>query len=162
LIKEIYKRKATAYVVTNGLFPESLKRLSPLPTNLYISLDAPNEALFKKIDQPYIKDAWKKLNISLGLLKDLDTTTIIRITLIKGLNDVNPEQYAKLIQKAKPDFVEVKAYMFVGASQDRLQIENMPRHPEVRSFAKQILKHLTSYKFKDEKKESRVVLLASV
>ncbi|MBW2996401.1 4-demethylwyosine synthase TYW1 [Candidatus Woesearchaeota archaeon] len=162
LIKEIFKRKATAYIVTNGLLPEALSQLSPLPTNLYISLDAPNKTLFKKIDQPQIKDAWKKLNQSLEIISTLKTTTVLRITLIKGLNDVNPEQYAELINKANPNFVEVKAFMWVGASQERLEIENMPLHEEIKEFSKKILKHLKNYKLKDEKKESRVVLLSRV
>ncbi len=160
LIKEIYKRKATAFVVTNGLLPTALKKLSPLPTNLYISLDAPNEELFNKIDQPQIKDAWKKLNQSLEIMKTLKTTTVLRITMIIDLNMVHPEQYAELIEKASPDFVEVKAYMWVGYSQNRLNIKNMPRHPEIKEFSEQIVKHLKHYKIKDEKKESRVVLLA--
>ncbi|MEE9525403.1 MAG: 4-demethylwyosine synthase TYW1 [Candidatus Woesearchaeota archaeon] len=160
LIKEIKDRKATAYVVTNGLLPNKLKSLKPLPTNLYISIDAPNEELFKKIDQSKAKNAWKKLNKSLKILSKLKTTTILRITLIKGLNDINPEQYAELIKKADPKFVEVKAYMWVGASQQRLDIKNMPIHSEVKEFSKEILKHLKNYKLKDEKKESRVILLA--
>jgi len=162
LIQEIKNRDSTSYVVTNGLLPEALKSLNPLPTNLYISLDAPNEDLFKKIDQPQIKDAWNKLNQSLTILKDLKTTTVLRITLIKNINDVHPEQYAELIEKANPKFVEIKAFMWVGASQERLDIKNMPLHPEVKEFSKEILKHLKNYKFKDEKVESRVVLLAKV
>jgi len=160
LIEEIFKRDATAYVVSNGLCPNVLDNLNPLPTNLYISLDAPNEELFNKIDQSQIKDPWKKLNRSFEILKNLNTTTVLRITVLKGLNDVHPEQYAKLIKKASPDFVEVKAYMFVGASRQRLTIDRMPRHHEVKAFSKEILKHLKKYTLKDEKKESRVVLLA--
>ena len=72
----------------------------------------------------------------------------------------SPEQYAKLIQKADPDFIEVKAYMYVGYSYLILSIENMPIHPKVKAFTKQILKHLKEYQLVDEKKESRVVLLA--
>lgn len=160
LIKEIKKRKATSFLVTNGLQPEAIKKLNPLPTNLYISLDAPNEELFKKIDRSSIKSAWEKLNISLELMSKLKTTTVLRITLVKGINDINPDQYAKLIQKANPKFVEVKAYMYVGFSQQRLEIKNMPFHDDVKLFAKEILKHLKNYKLKDEKKESRVVLLS--
>lgn len=163
LIKEIKKRKATSFLVTNGLHPEAinkLKKQKALPTNIYISLDAPNEALFKKIDKPVTKSAWKNLNKSLEILKTLNTTTVLRITLIKNLNDIYPEQYAKLIQKANPNYVEVKAYMWVGYSQQRLDIKNMPLHKEVKKFSKEILKHLKNYKLKDEKKESRVVLLS--
>ncbi|MBR9691716.1 4-demethylwyosine synthase TYW1, partial [Candidatus Woesearchaeota archaeon] len=153
---------ATAYVVSNGLMPEALEKLNPLPTNLYLSIDAPNKSLFEKIDKPTIKNAWEKLNKSLEILSKLKTTTVLRITLIKSLNMVKPEQYAKAIKKAQPDFVEVKAYMWVGYSQQRLDIKNMPRHNEVKSFAKKILKHLENYKLKDEKKESRVVLLEKI
>ena len=48
--------------------------------------------------------------------------------------------------------------MFVGASQEKLQIENMPRHEEIVEFAKEICKHC-EYKIIDEHKPSRVVLL---
>jgi tRNA wybutosine-synthesizing protein 1 len=48
--------------------------------------------------------------------------------------------------------------MFVGYSQQRLSIENMPRHEEIRAFSERIAK-LSNYRIKDEKKESRVVLL---
>ena len=158
LIKEINKRKATSFLVTNGLQPEVLEKLKPLPTNLYISLDAPNEELLKKIDKSVIKNAWQKLNKSLKIMGKLKTTTVIRITLIKGLNDIEPENYAKLIQKAKPNFVEVKAFMFVGGSRERLELKNMPYHKDILKFAKELAK-LTKYKIKDQKKESRVVLL---
>lgn len=158
LIKELHKRGITTFVVSNGMLPEKLKILEP-PTQLYISVDAPNEALFRKIDQPCLKDGWKRLNKSLELLSKIKTRTVLRITLIKGLNMVNEEGYAKLIKKSKAMFVEVKAYMFVGYSRQRLAIENMPRHREVKKFAEKIAK-LSGYKIIDEKKESRVVLLA--
>ncbi len=158
LIKELKKQGKTTFIVTNGLLPERLKNIEP-PTQLYLSLDAPDEELFNKIDRPVIKNAWKKLNKSLTILKNLKTRTVIRITLIRNLNMTQPENYAKLIKKASPDFIEAKAYMYVGYSQQRLSIENMPIHHEVKSFATKILKLLPNYKLKDEKKESRVVLL---
>ena len=71
---------------------------------------------------------------------------------------VHPEQYAELIKKANPVYVEVKAFMLVGASRDRLRLDNMPRHEEVKAFSKEIAK-LAKLKILDEKKESRVVLL---
>lgn len=162
LIKEIKKRDSTSFVVSNGLQPEVIKRLSPLPTNFYISLDSPNEQLFSQIDRSLIKDAWKRLNSSLEIMKTLDTTTVLRLTLIKGINMIEPENYAKLIKKAMPDFIEVKGYMWVGFSQQRLEKSNMPYHTEVKDFAKQLLKHLPDYILKDEKKESRVILLAKI
>lgn len=159
LIRELHKKGKSTFVVSNGLLPEVLEKIEP-PTQLYLSVDAPNEELFLKIDNPSIKDAWHRLNKSLELLNKLNekTRTSIRITLIKGINMVNPEQYASLIKKADPMFVEVKAYMWVGASQDRLNIENMPMHDEVKEFAEKIADE-SGYKLIDEQPESRVVLL---
>lgn len=159
LIKELHKRGKTTFLVSNGLCPEVLEKITP-PTQLYVSLDAPNKELWKKIDRSSVKSGWKKLMKTFNILKSLKkkTRTTIRITVIKEMNMCNPEQYAALIERAEPLFVEVKAYMFVGSSRQRLSIKNMPRHPEVRDFSEKICKHC-SYKIIDDKPESRVVLL---
>jgi tRNA wybutosine-synthesizing protein 1 len=76
---------------------------------------------------------------------------------------LEPDNYAKLLELAEPDFIEIKAYMHVGFSQQRLKKENMPEHEEVKKFAKEILKNLDkklNYKLIDEKINSRVVLLS--
>lgn len=131
-----------------------------MPTQLYVSLDAPNEKIFKMVDKPSSKNAWKKLNETLDLIPKLNkkTMTCIRITLIKGYNMAHAVQYAARIEKSQPRFVEVKGYMFVGSSRQRLSIENMPRHNEVKEFAEKICEHC-SYKIIDEQPISRVVLL---
>jgi tRNA wybutosine-synthesizing protein 1 len=67
--------------------------------------------------------------------------------------------YAKLIVKANPTYVEPKAYMHVGFSRLRLGYESMPDHQEIREFAGQISKE-TGYSMIDESRESRVVLLS--
>ena len=154
LVKEL-NNIGTTFVVSNGLNPEMLKKIRP--TQLYVSLDAPNEEIYKKTCRPSIKDAWKKLMKSLSLLKKTERSTI-RITLVKGLNMIYPEQYAELIKKASPKFIELKAYMNVGYSKQRLDIKAMPIHLEVKEFSK-IVAEKSGYKIVDEKKESRVVLL---
>jgi len=159
LIKILHKKNKSTFVVTNGLLPDVLEKIE-LPTQLYISIDAPTEELLNKVDKPTIKDAWPKLNKSLEVLKTLKnkTRTALRITLIKGINMEQPEKYAELIKKADPLFIEVKSYMFVGDSQQRMVIENMPYHEEVVEFSKEIAKH-ANLKIIDEQQESRVVLL---
>ncbi len=158
LIDELKKRKMTSFLVTNGTNPGMLKRLlKHKPTQLYITLPAPNEEIYKKVCSPLIKNGWKKIGESLNLLKKFDRGTI-RMTLVKGINMTNPEQYAEIIKKAKPEFVELKAYMHVGFSQHRLKMSNMPTHKEVRTFAKEVCK-ASKLKIVDEKHESRVVLL---
>jgi tRNA wybutosine-synthesizing protein 1 len=162
LIKELNKRKISSFLVTNGQFPEKLEKIdkTEMPTQLYISLDAPNKEVYDKTCMPDAKDAWKKLMKSLEVMKKIKghTRTALRLTLVKGLNMLNPEQYAELIERANPDFVEAKAYMFVGASRLKLLMSNMPRHPEIVAFAKEIEKRC-SYKIIDEHKISRVVLM---
>ncbi len=159
LISLLHKRKKSTFVVTNGMLPEVLEKLEP-PTQLYLSVDAPTKEILIKVDRPSLKDAWERLNKSLEVLKKLKkkTRTAIRITLVKNINMEFPEEYAKLIEKADPNFVEVKAYMFVGASRQRLEKANMPYHHDVVEFSKEISK-FCKYKIIDEQPESRVVLM---
>jgi tRNA wybutosine-synthesizing protein 1 len=82
----------------------------------------------------------------------------IRLTLVKGLNMKDPSGYARLIEKANPQFIEVKAYVCVGYSRERLKLENMPSHLEIQKFAGE-LSNLLGYRVADESETSRVVLL---
>jgi tRNA wybutosine-synthesizing protein 1 len=67
--------------------------------------------------------------------------------------------YAKLILRGEPDYIEVKGYMFLGASRHRLGIGNAPSHRDIRAFAEK-LSSITGYHILDEQVESRVVLLS--
>jgi len=161
LISELRKLKKTTFLVTNGLLPSRIKEMNEkgqLPTQLYVSLNAPSEELYKKIVRSNAKDAWKKFNETLNLLHKIETRRVLRMTLVRDLNMIEAENYAKLIKKAKPDFVEVKGFMSVGFSRKRLGYERMPLHSEVKEFAKNI-SSLTGLKLLDEKIESRVVVL---
>ncbi|MBN1940727.1 MAG: 4-demethylwyosine synthase TYW1 [Candidatus Diapherotrites archaeon] len=159
LIDEFHKREFTTFLVSNGLHPEVLEKLS-LPTQLYISMEAPDEQIFKKLDRPLLKDAWKRFNETLSLLPSLSTRKAIRITAMRGLNMSHEKEFAKIIEKAEPNFVEVKGYMFLGYSRQRMKKENMPFHSEVKEFAEKINNHL-NYTIAGESQESRVVLLSS-
>ncbi len=158
LIEEFDLRKFSTFLVSNGMHPKTLAEMY-LPTQLYLSLEAPNKEMHKTINVPLVKDSWQKLNQSLELMPSLNTRKAIRITAIKGKNMSRENEFAKLIEKASPDFVEVKSYMFVGYSRKRLAIENMPLHEEVKSFAEKINEHLGYYLIA-ESKPSRVVLLS--
>jgi len=158
LIDELKKRNMTSFLVTNGTNPEMIEKLiKHQPTQLYLTLPAPNEDVYKKTSRPLIKGLWNKIMSSLSLLKEFKRSCI-RLTLVKGLNMINPEKYAEIIKKANPLFVEAKAYMWVGYSRNRLGIENMPTHEEIIDFAKKICEH-ADLKIIDEQKASRVVLL---
>src|SRR3989338_8547998 len=90
-------------------------------------------------------------------LKD-KTRTVIRLTCVKGLNMVDAQGYAALIARAQPMFLEVKGYVWVGASRKYLDFEAMPTHEEVKGFAIDISRRC-GYRFIDEQLASKVVLL---
>ena len=159
LISDLHKLGKTTFLVTNGQFPDVIKSLKELPTQLYVSVSATNEHDFQKLNKSCLKDGWQRLNKTLELMPKLKTRTVIRITLMKGINMKHEKDYADLIKKASPMFVELKAYMFIGSSRRRLLKENMPYHKDVKEFAEKVAE-LSGYKIIDEKKESRVVLLA--
>ncbi|MFH1770167.1 MAG: 4-demethylwyosine synthase TYW1 [archaeon] len=152
------KNGISTFMVTNAQYPDQIKNLKPV-TQLYLSLDAPNKELLKKVDVPLFSDYWERLNKSLEILAKKKDRTCIRITQIKKVNDVEPENYAKLIMKANPDFIEVKSYMHVGPSRERLKRENMPLHEEVVEFTNKLIKFLPDYEIVSEHIPSRVVLL---
>lgn len=159
LLIELHKQKFTSFLVTNGMYPEALANLTELPTQLYLSLDAPTKELYKKIDNPMLKDYWERFNHSLEILSKLKTRTVIRITSVKEINMSNEKDYAELIKKGKPLFVEIKAYSWVGESRLRLTEENVPTYDECYDFAKTIA-NLIGYKIIDTHRESKAILLA--
>ena len=112
-----------------GLHPEKIKEIArkkQLPTQLYISVNASNEDVYNKIHRSSIKNAWNKLNEILEFLPSLKgkTRTVFRMNLIKDLNmdESHIKEYAKLIGKTKPLFVEIKGYMAIGYARKRLGV----------------------------------------
>ncbi len=158
LVEEYKKRGFSTFVVSNGLATEMFSSLNP--TQLYLSLDAPNEEIHRKVNSPMEKDSWEKINRSLEAMPSIKARTVIRMTAIKGMNMSHAKEYAALIEKANPDFLEIKSYMFVGYSRQRMKEENMPVHSEIVDFAEKVNKHL-GYTFAGESAPSRVVLLSS-
>ena len=153
------KDHVSTFLVTNGLYPDAIKKLAPV-TQIYLSVDAPNRKLLKEIGRPLLADFFERFNASVEAISNIKQRTVIRITAIKNLNMIEPENYAKIIKRANVDFVEVKAYMHVGASRDNLERENMPFHEEVVDFAKEVAKFLPDYEVMSEHIPSRVVLIA--
>ena len=158
-VDEILARNMTAFLVSNGTYPEMIETLlNHQPTNLYISLYGTNKEMYKRAAVPMQKDFWERVMKSLSLINDFDTNTVIRLTLAKRINFEDPEGYARIIDAAGPKFIECKAFMAVGGSRKSMEYSDMPLHPEILEFAEQIEKH-SSYHIIDQKKESRVVLL---
>jgi tRNA wybutosine-synthesizing protein 1 len=155
LIREIGRRSMTSFLVSNGSRPDVIGRVKP--TQLYLSLNAPDEPTYMRIANPPV-NMWSSILESLEWLKGSPSRTVVRITLVRGQNNFHPDGYAKLLETAEPDFVEVKAYMHLGSSRKRLTREAMPEHAEVRDFARKLAWEL-GYTFAEEVALSRVALL---
>jgi len=153
------KNHISTFLVTNAQYPEQIRDLNPV-TQLYASLDAPEQQMLKEVDKPLFADFWERLNQSLEYLSKKKLRTCIRLTMVKGVNDRMFDKYAEMIQKGSPDFVEVKAYMHVGPSRERLNNENMPLHEEVVKYSQELVKHLPEHEIVSEHIPSRVVMFA--
>jgi tRNA wybutosine-synthesizing protein 1 len=159
LITKFHEDGVSTFLVTNSQYPKEIEELEEI-TQLYLSIDAPNKEILKEVDKPLFSDFYERMLASLDALARKKLRTAIRITQIKNVNDVEAQNYAKLILRGKSDFIEVKGYMHVGASQERLGRKNMPIHEEVVDFSKKIVEYLPGYDIVSEHIPSRVVLLA--
>ncbi|MEC8875367.1 MAG: 4-demethylwyosine synthase TYW1 [Candidatus Thermoplasmatota archaeon] len=163
MLRELRKRKISSFLVTNGLHPEMIERLrdeDSLPTQLYMSLDAPDEATWKKIDIPLIPNFWDKIKGTLKLMNGLQTRKVLRMTVVKGWNDFDIPGYAELIRLAgKRAMIEVKSYMHLGPARKRLSQSNMLSYEEVSVFARNLALEL-GWKVIDEAPNSLIALVA--
>ncbi len=161
LIEAFHRRGFTTFLVTNGSFPSAIAGLDIEPTQLYVSAYAPDEDGYMAICRPQSRGAWRGFLETLELLHSLKCPTVLRMTLVKGLNMRGLRGWAELIEMASPTYVEAKAYMYVGYSRLRLSFENMPTFEEVKDFASR-LAGMTSYGLIGESRDSRVVLLSKL
>jgi tRNA wybutosine-synthesizing protein 1 len=159
LIDKFHKDGISTFMVTNAQYADQIRDLKPV-TQLYLSIDAPTKELLKEVDKPLFLDYWERMNHSLDYLSKKKQRTCIRLTMIKGVNMIHPKKYAEHIIKGDSDFIEVKAYMFIGPSMQRLSKDNMPLHEEVVVFSKELEKHLPNHEIVSEHIPSRVVMFA--
>ncbi|MCK5593638.1 MAG: 4-demethylwyosine synthase TYW1 [Candidatus Aenigmarchaeota archaeon] len=158
LIDLCNRKKMTTFLVTNGQFPDRLENMAS-PYQMYLSVDAPTKEMYRKIDAPIFKDYWERFTKTVDLMSSFTSRKAVRLTLVKGMNMSHIKEYAKIIEKINPNFVEVKAYMNVGYSKYRLSRDAMPLHSEVKEFSEK-LKDELSYNLTNESAPSRVVLLS--
>ncbi|MDD5182373.1 MAG: 4-demethylwyosine synthase TYW1 [Candidatus Nanoarchaeia archaeon] len=161
LLEEFHRRGMTTFIVTNGTYPEAVKKLKTLPTQFYMTLAAPDEKTYLETCRPMIKNSWKKILKTLALFPKLNTRKVIRLTLVKGLNMHSPEKYAELIKMSGAHLIEVKGYVAVGFSRQRLPFESMPYHEEIKQFSEELGKFL-KMPIVNEKEDSRVVLISDL
>ncbi len=158
----IYKEKSfTVLLVTNGTHPSMLSSLDVEPTQLYITVGAPDESTYLKVCRPNANTRYSLLLQSLELTGSFSCPTVFRITTARAMNMKNPDGYAALISKYGPTYVEVKAAMSIGYGRTvgRMKEENMPSNREIKQFAGAISAS-SSYPIIMHDDDSRVSLLS--
>ena len=166
LIKYLKSLNATKsiFLVTNGQEPDMIQKLqdeNALPTQIYLSTNAADYQSFLKINRPRYDDSWERWNKPLKMLSTLDTRTVLRITLIRDYND-NEEMipaFTSLLRQSNAHFVEIKSYMHIGRSINRLEHSDMLEMDEVRSFANKLVQDNNAFTVMDESEISRIVIL---
>ena len=167
LLYNLHKRNISTFLVTNGQHPQAIRDLSSPVTQLYVSIDAPEEKTLIEIDRPLFSDAWDRLRESLVALKEKRQRTVARLTIVKGFNEGDIQGYAELISLGICHLVEIKGVTYCGKSSgSNLNMSNSPWHHEIISFAQALLKqlnnipHMPQYGLACEHKHSCTVLLA--
>jgi len=67
--------------------------------------------------------------------------------------------FAKMLKEASPNFVEIKSYMHIGRSTNRLDHEDMLEMEEVKKFSEEVSKQSNIFSVMDESYVSRIVVL---
>ena len=158
------KNTKSIFLVTNGQEPEMLQRLvdeKALPTQLYLSTNASNKKMYSMVNRPKYKDAWERWQKSLELLSELDTRTVLRMTLIRNFNDStnSVDEFANLVKRGNPHFIEIKSYMHIGMSTQRLERSDMLEMHEIKDYSDLMCNCLDSFSIMDESEISRIVVL---
>lgn len=168
LVSELRKKGKTSFIVSNGLNPEIIKKLEKqrtLPTQLYVSLNSSNKEEYDKWQRSSKKNAWEVYNQTLDLMNKLTKKgkrTILRMTIAKGINtsEKHIQEFAELIKKANPLYVEVKSYMALGYARARMGYELMLSSKEIKKFAKALASKIgKEYVVLDEHLPSRICLV---
>lgn len=114
-VELLHSKGISSFLVTNAQFPSAIRDMVPV-TQLYVSIDASTKDALKKIDRPLFKDFWERFIDSLKELERKGQRTVYRLTLVKGWNAEEMDNYAKLVSIGKPDFIEIKGVTYCGTS----------------------------------------------
>lgn len=98
----------------------------------------------------------------MDILASRPERTVCRLTLLRGENMASPAQWAQLLHRARPDFIEVKGVTMAGLfKKTALGMMNMPTHLEVKDFAQQLCEKMVGYQLACEHEHSNSALIAS-
>ncbi|KAK9479344.1 hypothetical protein V1514DRAFT_319103 [Lipomyces japonicus] len=133
----LHDRKISSFLVCNAQHPDQLRKMSQV-TQLYVSIDASDKESLRRIDKPLHRDFWERFNECLDILRTKQTQrTVFRLTLVKGFNLNEAAGYARLVDQARPCFIEIKGVTYCGTStsgKEELTMANVPFYDEVKDF----------------------------
>jgi len=136
-LQHMHSRRISTWMYHTGLHPKLLEKLGTT-THLTLSVCGPNRQLMKCIMQTMVDDCWDRLQMSLDIMAQKSHRTSLRLIIIKAWTDAFHEEYAELIQRSRPDFIEVKGVIFCGKT-DPLNMENnVPTHQEILDFCRKL------------------------
>jgi tRNA wybutosine-synthesizing protein 1 len=162
LVDLLHHNKISTFLVTNGQFPDQLRKLKNI-TQLYLSVDASNPKDLKALDRPLFVDYWERLLESMEILRQRQHSqrTVCRLTLIKGKNMDHAAEFSELLVKAKPGFIELKGVTFAAwdkATTGLTMDDNVPWFNEVLEFGEKM--KIPGYEIASVHEHSCSVLLA--
>jgi len=160
-INLLHEKGISSFMVTNAQFPEKIKTLGPV-TQFYISIDASTKESLKSVDRPLFQDFWERFLASMDALKFKQQRTVYRLTLVKSWNMQEVADYAALVARGMPSFIEIKGVTFCGKSDGyAMKMDNVPWHEEVRHFCEKLVSYLSDdYELACEHRHSCCVLIA--
>jgi len=137
LMEMLHERRISTFMVTNAQIPDKIESLRPV-TQLYVSIDGATKESLQEIDRPLFKDFWERFLACLDALSRKGQRTVYRLTLVKGMNVTQIDEYAALVARGRPDFIEIKGVTYCGTSnsgdESELTMQNVPWHEEVVQF----------------------------
>lgn len=143
----LHGSRISSFLVCNAQHPTQLRTLGPV-TQLYVSIDASNRDSLKRIDRPLHRDFWERFQECMDILREKRDRqrTVFRLTLVKGFNlDDEVKGYADLVERALPNFIEVKGVTYCGTSESKdagLTMGNVPFYEEVAEFVRALDREL--------------------
>jgi tRNA wybutosine-synthesizing protein 1 len=149
----------SVFIVTNGTMPDVLESLCCEPTQLYVSLCAPDEKTYKRTCRPMMGKAWERVLESIELLDSFNCPTVLRHTLVPKLNMHSPEEYGRLAGLGNVTYIEPKGAMSVGSARERFGYDEMAWFKDIKRFGEEIAES-SSYQVIDEHVFSNIVLLS--
>eukprot|EP00392_Amoebophrya_sp_AT5.2_P014984 g15166.t1 len=169
LLGLLHAEGISTFLVTNAQFPEQMKALGPV-TQMYLSIDAATKETLKAVDRPLKANYWDCFLESIDALRDFKfSRTVFRLTLVQGKNmdPTDIAEYAKLIGRGEPDFIEIKGVTYNGDAQgkEKMTMKSVPWHHEVVAFGRSILAAAEAglgerYELACEHEHSLIILLA--